>query len=221
MNTKQQTVSFPNSRQSSLRRVLNVGSGSSSARGLHPVFAQRAWKEIRVDIDPQSKPDIVASMTDMRPACASGSFDAVWASHTLEHLYAHEVPLALSEFRRVLKPDGFAFVTSPDLEAVAALIIEHGLDHVAYTSPAGPITPLDMVFGHSASIERGQHYMAHKTGFTVAALGQHLVDAGFPVAVVKRQGVDLWALGLMPKADQAAIQNELLAVGLDIFERAD
>lgn len=221
MNTKQQTVSFPNSQQSSLRRVLNAGSGSSSARGLHPVFAQRLWKEIRVDIDPQSKPDIVASMTDMRSACASASFDAVWASHTLEHLYAHEVPLALSEFRRVLKPDGFALITSPDLEVVAALIVEHSLDHVVYTSPAGPITPLDMVFGHSASIERGQLFMAHKTGFTATSLGQHLVDAGFPVAVVKRQGVDLWALGLMPEADQAGIQNELLAVGLDIFERAD
>ena len=217
MDPKQQTVSFPNS-QASVRRVLNAGSGPYKARKLHPVFGQGQWKEIRVDIDPQSKPDIVASMTDMRSACASGSFDAVWASHTLEHLYVHEVPLALAEFRRVLKPDGFAFVTSPDLEAVAALIVEHGLDHVAYLSPAGPITPLDMLFGHSASIERGQFYMAHKTGFTAASLGQRLIDAGFSVAVVKRQELDLWALGLMPDADQAAIQHELLAAGLDIFE---
>ena len=78
-----------------------------------------------------------------------------------------------------------------------------------------------MFFGHSASIERGQFYMAHKTGFTAASLGQRLIDAGFSVAVVKRQELDLWALGLMPDADQAAIQHELLAAGLDIFERAD
>src|SRR5665213_540831 len=40
-----------------------------------------------------------------------------------------------------------------------------------YTSPAGPITPLDMLFGHSDSIASGHLYMAHKTGFTCASLG--------------------------------------------------
>ena len=221
MDHKEQTVSFPDANAAVLKRVLNAGSGPYSARKLHPVFIPAIWKEIRVDIDPQSKPDIVASMTDMRSACASQSFDAIWASHTLEHLYAHEVPLALAEFKRVLKPDGFALITSPDIETVASLILKHGLDYVAYTSPAGPISPLDMLFGHSASLARGQLYMAHKTCFTAASLGQRLVDAGFPVAVVKRQGFDLWALGLMPGADQVGIQNDLLAAGLDIFEQSN
>jgi hypothetical protein len=100
------------------------------------------------------------------------------------------------------------------------LILDHGLDHVAYTSPAGPITPFDMLFGHSGSIAHGHIYMAHKTGFTCASLGQHFVDAGFPIAVVKRQGFDLWALGLMNEADQANIQRELRANGLDMFDSA-
>jgi SAM-dependent methyltransferase len=204
----------------SRKRVLNAGSGSSNARALHPVFAQEAWEEIRIDIDPESKPDIVASITDLRTSCAAQSFDAIWASHILEHLYAYEVASAFAEFKRTLKPDGFALVTLPDLETIASLILDYGLDHVAYTSPAGPITPFDMLFGHSGSIAHGHIYMAHKTGFTCASLGQHFVDAGFPIAVVKRQGFDLWALGLMNEADQSNIQRELRANGLDMFDSA-
>jgi SAM-dependent methyltransferase len=202
------------------KRVLNAGSGPRSARKLHAVFMQEPWLEIRIDIDPQSEPDIVASITDMRSTCAPLSFDAIWASHTLEHLFAHEVSLALAEFKRILRPDGFVLVTSPDLEAVAALILDGGLDHITYTSPAGPITPLDMLFGHSASIARGQSYMAHKTGFTCASLGERFANAGFPTTLVKRHGLDLWALGLMQEADQASIQRKLVAAGLNLSERA-
>ena len=43
------------------------------------------------------------------------SVDAVFSSHNIEHLYPHEVPLALKEFMRVLKPDGFVLMTCPDL----------------------------------------------------------------------------------------------------------
>lgn len=202
------------------KRVLNAGSGAYAARRLHPTFVRGAWQETRIDIDPQAKPDFVASITDMRSSIASRSVDAVWSSHALEHLYPHEVPLALAEFKRVLKLDGFALVTLPDLEAVASLLLSHGLDHVAYTSPAGPITPLDMLFGHAASVSRGQHYMAHKTGFTCASLGQRFVDAGFSVVHIKRVGFDLWALGLMQEADQVTIQRLLDAAGLDLSEQA-
>lgn len=205
----------------SVKRVLNAGSGPYAARKLHPVFLRDVWQEVRVDIDPQARPDIVSSITDMKSSCTPQSFDAIWSSHTLEHLYAHEVPMALAEFNRVLKPDGFALVTSPDLEAVASLLLKRGLDHVAYTSPAGPITPLDMLFGHSESIAGGHLYMTHRTGFTCASLGQHFIDADFSVAVVKREGFDLWALGLMQDADQAGIQHKLVAAGLDLFEQAN
>jgi SAM-dependent methyltransferase len=203
-----------------LKRVLNAGSGSYAAHRLHPVFIRDAWQEVRVDIDPQAQPDFVSSITNLRSSFQADSFDSVWSSHTLEHLYAHEVPLALTEFRRVLKPDGFALVTSPDLEAVASIIVEHGIDHVAYTSPAGPIAPLDMLFGHSSSIASGHVHMAHKTGFTCASLGRRLVDAGFPIVLVKQDGLNLWALGLMPAADKNDIQARLLAAGLDLSEQA-
>ena len=135
-----------------LARVLNAGSGPQSNQSLHPLFAPDTWVEVRFDIDPTAKPDIVGSITEMGSAFPPQSFDAVWSSHTLEHLHHHQVLTALTEFRRVLKPTGFALVTCPDLEAIASLILTKGPDVVAYVSPAGPITPLDMLFGHCASI---------------------------------------------------------------------
>jgi len=218
MEKTQEAISPPETQARLFKRVLNAGSGSYAARRLHPVFAQEAWNEVRLDIDPQSKPDVVASITDMKSAFSPQSFDAIWSSHTLEHLYAHEAPLALAEFKRVLRPDGFALITLPDLEAVASLVLDHGLEEVAYISPAGPITPLDVIFGHSASITRGQFYMAHRTGFTSASLGRQLADAGFATVLVKREGLDLWALGLMQEADQASVQDDLRSAGLDFSE---
>jgi hypothetical protein len=154
----------------------------------------------------------------MSKLIASHSFDSVWSSHCLEHLYAHEVASALFEFRRILKMTGFALITSPDLESVASLILEHGMSHIAYQSPMGPITPHDMLFGHSASIARGNIFMAHNTGFTCASLGQQLLDAGFPVVLAKREDFGLWALALMESADKGAIQRDLKASGLDMFD---
>ena len=119
--------------------------------------------------------------------------------NTPEHLFSHEVPLAISEFRRSLKPGGFALIRSPDLEAITALIAKHGVQHIAYQSPAGPITPLEMLFGHSASIARGRTSMGHKTGFTSASLGKLLLDGGFTTVFVKQENFDLWALAITGK----------------------
>jgi SAM-dependent methyltransferase len=200
------------------KRVLNAGSGPNTGRQLHPIFEGAEWTEIRLDIDPRTKPDIVSSIVDMRLQVATRSIDAVWCSHILEHLHAHEVPLALVEFQRVLKPDGFALITSPDLETVAELVVSKGLDHEAYRSPAGPITPLDMLFGHARSIAQGHIHMAHNTGFTCAFLGRLLTQSGFPTVLAKRGKFDLWALALMHQAGKDKIQQQLRTCGLDMFE---
>ena len=129
---------------------------------------------------------------------ATASVDAVWSSHNVEHLYAHEVPVALAEFHRVLRPGGFALITLPDLQKVAELVAADGLEDVAYVSPAGPIRPLDMLYGWRRSIARGNLFMAHHTGFTAKTLGQALRRAGFDPVAVSRSGFDLWARGTKP-----------------------
>src|ERR1700741_138193 len=123
------------------KTVLNVGCGYPLRQKLHRHFHGPEWREIRLDLDPAFQPDIGCSITDMSPVNAD-SVDAVWSSHNLEHLQRHEVPLALTEFLRVLKPHGLLLLTLPDLQQVARLVAEDRLPGKAYNSPSGASTPL-------------------------------------------------------------------------------
>lgn len=196
--------------------MLNAGSGPRSHRKINRVFDAACWREVRMDIDPAVAPDVVGSMTTMRTHFKPNSFDAIWSSHSLEHLYNHDIPVALDGFHHILKPDGFALITCPDLEIAMSLFLHHGPDHEVYRSEAGPITPLDMIFGHSASIERGAVYMAHRSGLTVDRLGRLLLTAGFDEVITRCHGFDLWALALMQHADRDAILRQLGQAGLDM-----
>ena len=180
-----------------MKTFLHVGCGPKHKDRTTRGFNTNHWKELRFDIDEAVQPDLVVTMTDMS-SVASGSVDAVFSSHNIEHLYPHDVPVALAEFLRVLKPDGFAVITCPDLQSVCALIAEDKLTEPAYTSPAGPIAPLDILYGHRPAMARGNLYMAHRCGFTQKVLTGTLQAAGFAAVAAKRRGhpyYDLWALG--------------------------
>jgi len=162
------------------------------------MFRGGGWIERRLDIDPAVQPDIVASITDMKPV-VDASVDGVFSSHNLEHLYAHEVAVALGEFFRVLKPGGVVLVTMPDLQSVAAAVAENKLEDMLYMSPAGPICPLDVLYGFRPAIARGNIFMAHKTGYTATTLQQKLEAAGFTAVRVERgNAYDLWGIGQKP-----------------------
>ena len=175
-------------------------------------------KEVRFDIDPGVEPDVVGSILEIETSFEPQSFDVIWSSHVLEHLYAHEIFPTLRQFHRILKLDGFALIMSPDLEAVAHFIVEQGIAAVAYNSPAGPIRPLDMLYGHSRAIEEGHVHMAHRTGFTAERLGNLLLMAGFPTVSVATENFEVCALALMPEADDAAIKKALLESGFNFQE---
>ncbi len=174
------------------QRVLHVGCGPANPLNLNERFRNGGWVEVRLDIDPNVRPDIVASLTDMT-VVPSETVDAVWSSHNLEHLYAHEVPVALAEFHRVLKRGGFALVTMPDLEQVAQFVAADKLEDVVYVSPAGPITALDCLYGHRGMVATGNEFMAHKTGFTATSLTKHLRNAGFSDVRTWFTPFGLWA----------------------------
>lgn len=207
MRTEMSTIHGIPADSESLRVFLHVGCGMARPERLPEVFRSPQWKEIRLDIDPSVKPDIIASLTDMSPV-ATASVDAIWSSHNLEHLNSFEVPMALAEFRRVLKPDGFALITLPDMRAIAKHVVADNLDATLYESPAGPISPLDVIFGHQASIEEGNHFMAHRTGFTASTLGRALIDAGFEeVRVHEGKRWDLWAVATMPETPETLFEE--------------
>jgi predicted SAM-dependent methyltransferase len=200
------------------RRVLNAGSGAKSIARLAALFNAEDWDEVRIDLDPTVGPDVVGSMIDMRAHFGAQNFDAIWSSHSLEHLHSHEIPAALAEFCRILKADGFALITCPDLETVMELFLAHGPDHVVYRSPAGPITPLDMMFGHAGSIAAGHVHMAHNSGLTARRLTDLMHRAGFAGVITERQEYDLWAIGLMPKTNRGDILAKLASAGIEIAD---
>jgi hypothetical protein len=200
-------------------RVLHVGCGLHAPGRLHAFFKRPGWQEIRLDIDGAAHPDIIASAVDMRPAVEDASCDAIWSSHVLEHLARHEVERALGEFRRVLVPTGFALIRCPDLETIAQFIIDGRADEAIYTSAAGPITPIDMLFGHGASIAKGNAFMRHGTGFTQDLIARDLLQAGFPeVRAARTQDYEIWAAAFMPEADVGGILDDIAALGLDLRE---
>lgn len=171
--------------------LLHVGAGSSTPDKLPKVF--KDYHEVRLDIDPRCKPDIVSSMTRMK-LVDNNSVDAIWCSHALEHLANHEVQPTLKEWKRVLKKNGFAAMTMPDLQQAAQMIINGRLMEAVYESPLGPIRPLDIVFGHATSIGKGQRSMEHKTGFTAERLKEEILNADFKNVQIWENGLNLWAI---------------------------
>lgn len=186
-------------------KVLHVGSGGVHVLGEHG-FDQNEWEEVRLDINPSVQPDIVASMTNMYQV-KSSSFDAVYSSHNIEHLYPHQVSVALSEFKRVLKPTGFALILCPDIQAVAELIVQNKLTQPAYHTGAGfPISPLDMLYGWGESLKKEQYHMAHHCGFTLDSLIHCCIEAGFGRATGERKAL----FGLSVLATKETVSGEIL-----------
>lgn len=189
-----------------MKTFLHVGCGPKNKFSTTPGFAGDDWQELRLDIDPSVAPDIVGTMTDMSDV-ADASVDALFSSHNIEHLFPHEVPLAFAEFKRVLKPEGFLVITCPDLQSVCALIAAGNLTETAYVSPAGPISPIDILYGHRTAMAAGNLYMAHKCGFTKEVLTGSLQAAGFSLVVPLRReaSFDLWAVAARPPVTEADI----------------
>ncbi len=166
------------------QNVLNVGGGDQRI-ALPPHYT--GWNPLFLDIDPKVKPDIVLDARALRELPA-GQFNAVYCSHNLEHYYEHDVSKVLAGFAHVLKqPDGFVEIRVPDIHAIAQQIVVHERDmgDTLYTSPAGPIRVVDVLYGLSRALEQsGEDFYAHKTGFTRRALRLALIKAGFTHAYV-------------------------------------
>jgi ubiquinone/menaquinone biosynthesis C-methylase UbiE len=191
-----------------MKQFLHVGCGPKHKDQTTRGFNSADWQELRLDIDESVSPDIVGTMTDMS-AVADASVDAIFSSHNIEHLYPHEVPVALAEFKRVLNDDGFVVITCPDLQSVCALVAEDKLTEPAYTSPAGPIAPLDILYGHRPPMARGNLYMAHRCGFTQKVLVGTLQAAGFATVASVRRGhpcYDLYAVATKTALDETDLR---------------
>jgi len=204
-----------------MKKLLHVGCGTFTKKDTIPYFFSDLWHEIRFDIDPTVKPDIIGLLTDMS-ALESESVDAIYSAHNIKHLFAHEVDLALAEFYRILKSDGFLVITCPDIQSLCKLIGERGLHEVAYHSQSGPITAHDILYGYEPDLKKGNVYMAHKCGFDTYLMHEKIIKAGFfdCATFVAASNFSLWAVARKSTIGEIDINNfaRLIFSGLANFD---
>ena len=191
-----------------MRKVLNVGGNNKSIQ-LPAHFA--GFEHLLLDIDPRGKPDILCDARELATQEAD-QFDAVYCSHNLEHYYRHDVQKVLAGFLHVIKDGGFAHIRVPDIAEVMRLTVENKLDidDVLYTSPAGPIMVLDVLYGFSVEIESsGQDFYAHKTGFTEKSLLAALDKAGYSMASSNLENLEVNVIAFKgePNSNTRALFN--------------
>jgi hypothetical protein len=106
-------------RLANIRRILVVGPG----QGLDTaVLRWRGYEVVTFDIDTTFQPDVIGSVHDMK-VFSDREFDAVIASHVIEHLPMAYLDEALRELARVAR---FALVYLPTTGRPVALTLSPG-----------------------------------------------------------------------------------------------
>lgn len=188
--------------------LVNVGCGPALVITRTPLFDD--WRQLRVDIEESVHPDVIADLTDLSPI-QSGSADALWSSHCIEHLYQNQVAGALNEFYRVLSDDGFAVILVPDLQAVAERIITDKFNEPIYNSGMGPVSAHDMFYGFGPAIASGHTSMAHRCGFTPTILVDMLNATNFAEYAIRRlRSLELLVVARKSRGDETNNPEALL-----------
>ena len=178
------------------KTFLHVGCGTSHKEQTTFGFNKAEWNEIRLDLNPKVEPDIVSNILDMS-SVQNQSVDAVFSSHNIEHLFPYQVRTALEEFKRVLKQDGFLVLTCPNIKALGTYLTEDKVLDPLYESESGSVSPIDILYGFRPSLAAGNHFMAHKCGFTINILKACLRESGFiSIAIFDRAKpfFDIWSI---------------------------
>ena len=123
---------------------------------------QTRWLEARgyvvtsIDKEPQYQSAQTVDIEQGLPF-PDAAFDLIWCSEVIEHL--HNVPHALQEFRRVLKPQGNLIITTPN----SYFWLMRSLQLLGFT-PSRLQNPDHKQFFHLADIQR-LFPSAHISGF--------------------------------------------------------
>ena len=147
------------------KTLLHLGCGQSTIKDSSFAKEFKKYKEYRFDIDKKYNPDICGDITDLSNI-PDDTFDALFTSHTVEHIDFYKVVPTIKQFIRILKKDGIAKIVVPNLQTLGEKLSEGDVLSTLYESPAGPINSLDILYGHAASVLRNGDFMRHKTGFT-------------------------------------------------------
>ena len=145
-------------------RVADLGSG----RGSNAAQIWPGATVVRVDADPEVMPDVVA---DVRALPADlGKFDAILASHVLEHIPRMAALPAVRHWAEFLTFDGELHIVVPDLAWAAERILRGSND----------IRVLGHIFGSGES-----DWQQHKFGYTTLLLRNLIHAAGLRVVRIE------------------------------------
>jgi SAM-dependent methyltransferase len=166
---------------------LNVGSHDSKIELPHLLVDN--FLVINLDVDKETNPDICADLCSLPEKellpfgegglRTKGKFDAVYASHVLEHFSPEDSGKALRALKHCVKDTGFVVVRVPSVELLVQHVTERsiGFDqslHVGTGIPMG-VTGMNVLFGMP---ERGD-FMRHKKHWTGPELIRDLQQVGF------------------------------------------
>lgn len=141
------------------KKVVDLGCGP-----IEDSYQTNEGETLRVDIRDDVHPDYRCDIRANLPF-ATGYFDVVFSSHTLEHLSRNEVGPALDEWTRIMKEDGGELrLLLPNLEWAAKHIMNGEIDSDV----------LNVLFGAQTYKEN-----FHKMGFTQKMLEELLTRKGF------------------------------------------
>jgi predicted SAM-dependent methyltransferase len=122
-----------------------------------------------LDANPGPCVDHVGNAADLS-AFSDGCFEQVYASHVLEHFdYQGQLLTTLTEWRRVLAPNGTLCVSVPDLDVLARLFLDRSL-----LSVQDRYLVMRMIFGGHMD-----KYDYHLVGLNEEFLTSFLFSAGF------------------------------------------
>ncbi|MEJ8811730.1 DUF4214 domain-containing protein [Variovorax ureilyticus] len=125
---------------------------------------------LNVDLHERHDPDLVADVTSLG-MLPSGEFTEIVAQDVLEHVERHKVDVALTEWARLLAPDGVIQVRVPSLELMFRMLAQ------PQNRPAEEAAKvIHLMYGTQAYT--GDYHLA---GFTASVLEKHLNDVGLQI----------------------------------------
>lgn len=136
---------------------LNLGGAGEGYRdGRIPGF-------LTVDLRDAQGTDVLSDVSDLS-LFADESVQEIYASNVLEHFPHTDTVMVLSEWCRVLKPGGKAYISVPDFDACVRLYQKHGMvPWVMYLIWGDQAHPLNY----------------HYVNFNFGSLAREVVKAGF------------------------------------------
>lgn len=156
------------------QKVLEVGAGK---RVVGAILEQNGIDYETVDIDPELKPDHLASVLEM--PLRDNSYDVVCCFQMLEHIPYEDFPKALKEIRRVAR--NYAVISLPDAKTLfhySFHIPKVGIKHFSIPKP---------LFKPPIHIFDGEHrWEINKAGYLLNRVISDIKAAGFKIETTYR-----------------------------------